>query len=62
MSGFDGAVLPLLIFVAEMFVVTVCTVRIISLSRGMKYTAAAPGAGGDHGLAVRHRPGHEEPQ
>jgi uncharacterized protein YebE (UPF0316 family) len=42
-TGFDGVALPLLIFVAEMCVVTISTVRIISLSRGMKYTAALLG-------------------
>jgi uncharacterized protein YebE (UPF0316 family) len=42
-TGFDGLGLPLLIFVAEMGVVTISTVRIISLSRGMKYLAALLG-------------------
>ncbi len=36
--------LPLLIFVAEVCVVTICTVRIIVLSRGMKVMAAALGS------------------
>jgi uncharacterized protein YebE (UPF0316 family) len=42
-SVFDAAALPALIFGAEMCVVTISTIRIISLSRGMKYTAALLG-------------------
>jgi uncharacterized protein YebE (UPF0316 family) len=40
---FAGVGLPLLIFVAEMCVVTISTVRIIFLSRGSKYAAALLG-------------------
>jgi uncharacterized protein YebE (UPF0316 family) len=36
--------LPLLIFVAEVCVVTICTIRIIVLSRGLKVLAAALGS------------------
>ena len=43
MADFAGYTLPLLIFVAEMCVVTISTVRIISLSRGMKYLASLLG-------------------
>ena len=43
MAVFAGVALPLLIFVAEMCVVTIATVRIIFLSRGMKYVAAILG-------------------
>ena len=43
MAVFAGLALPLLIFVAEMCVVTISTVRIIFLSRGMKYVAALLG-------------------
>ena len=43
MAVFIGVALPLLIFVAEMCVVTISTIRIISLSRGMKYLAATLG-------------------
>jgi uncharacterized protein YebE (UPF0316 family) len=35
--------LPLVVFVAELCVVTLCTLRIIFLSRGMKYLAPALG-------------------
>ena len=43
MAVLNGGTLPLLIFVAEMCVVTIATVRIIFLSRGMKYVAAILG-------------------
>ncbi len=43
MAAFAGVPLPLLIFVAEVCVVTIATVRIIFLSRGMKYVAAILG-------------------
>ncbi len=43
MTLFAGSGLPLLIFVSEMCVVTICTVRIIFLSRGSKYVAALLG-------------------
>jgi uncharacterized protein YebE (UPF0316 family) len=42
-SVFTGFGLPSLIFMCEVCVVTICTIRIISLSRGMKYLAALLG-------------------
>ena len=43
MAVLEGMSLPLVVFVAEMCVVTISTVRIISLSRGMKYLASLLG-------------------
>jgi uncharacterized protein YebE (UPF0316 family) len=41
--GWSVSLLPLVVFVAELCVVTLCTLRIIFLSRGMKYLAPALG-------------------
>ena len=44
MDGLFAAVaLPLVVFFAEMCVVTICTVRIIFVSRGRKYLAPVLG-------------------
>src|SRR5712692_5804300 len=42
-SLFDGAALALIVFIAEMCVVTLSTIRIISLARGMKGVASVLG-------------------
>ena len=43
MSGIGGAYLPLVVFAAETCVVTLCTVRLIFLTRGWKGPAAGLG-------------------